>query len=343
VRNGVVVGCMVATLGVSACGGGNDEQAAAGGQKAKTKVNFVLNFTPGPQHEEFVVAKYKGYYDRAGLDVNMTTPAATTDPIKLVASGTSDVGIAYAGDVISAAAQDVPVEAVATIHRRIALGLASKPGSGIKTPQDLIGKTVGLTPIPNNRAMFQDFLKKNHVDPAKVKVVPVNFNGPQLLAAGKIDACDAVSWYENGVYKQLTGKAPSYLEFTRYGVPDGYFFTIITSKRYLASHKDAVKKFVAATLEAEKWTLENPDAANQVLVGNVKDVSLGFAKSSRGILKSVVVDADSKAHGIGWSNPDVWARQAKFYLDSGQIKKAVDTASIFTNDLLPAKPVQAAG
>lgn len=343
----MLMGCMAATLGLAACGSSNQSTGspAAPGQTpsqaaAKAKINFVLNFTPGPQHEEFIVARENGYYDRAGLDVKITTPAATTDPIKLVASGQSDFGIAYAGDVISAAAQDVPVVAVATIHRRIALGVASKPDSGINAPKDLEGKTVGLTPIPNNRAMFTDFLKRNNVDASRVTIVPVNFNGPQLGAAGKIDAWDAVSWYENGVYKQLTGDDPSYLEFTRFGVPDGYFFTIVTSKRYLAANPDTVRQFVAATLEAEKWTLENADAANKVLVANVKDVSLPFATNSREILKSVIVDQDSDANGLGWSNPAVWAQQAKFYFDTGQIKKSINVDDVFTNEFLPAVPVK---
>jgi len=129
------------------------------------------------------------------------------------------------------------------------------------------------------------------------------------------------------------------MEFTDYGVPNGYFFTVITSKSYLAGHKDVAKKFVAATLDAEKWTLENPDAANKILVDNVKDVSLSFAQSSRAILKTVIVDTDSKTHGIGWSNPDVWARQVKFYQDSGLVKGPIDPSALFTNDYLPAQPV----
>src|SRR3954468_18051230 len=91
-------------LTLSACGGGSS--ASAGSSSGHTTpVKFVLNYTPGPQHEEFVVAKESGYYSKAGLDVTMTPPSATTDPVKLVASGQADIGIAYAGDVISAAAQ----------------------------------------------------------------------------------------------------------------------------------------------------------------------------------------------------------------------------------------------
>jgi putative hydroxymethylpyrimidine transport system substrate-binding protein len=332
-------------VGLSACGGGGDSATspAAGGASsdaaAKTKVNFVLNYTPGPQHTEFVVGKNSGYYERAGLDVTMTSPAATTDPVKLVASGKADLGVGYAGDVISAVAQDVPVISVATIHRHLSLGLLSRPGSGITTPQSLVGKTVGLTPIPANRALFDDFLKRNNVDKSKVKVVPVNFNGPQLVAAGKIDAADSVSFYENPLYKQLTKQTPEFVLFTKFGVPDSYYFTIITSKRFLAQHPDTVKKFVAATLEAEKWTLEHPAEAQKILISNVKDVEPAFATSSREALKTIIVDDASQQHGLGWSDEAIWAQQAAFFADTGQIKKPVSTKDLFTNDALPAQAV----
>ncbi len=319
---------------VSACGGNSGDSGSG-----KTKVNFVLNYTPGPQHTEFVVANSSGYYDRAGLDVNMTSPAATTDPVKLVASGKADIGIGYAGDVISAESQDVPVISVATIHRHLSLGLLSEPGSGITTPESLIGKTVGLTPIPANRALFDDFLRRNNIDKSKVKVVPVNFNGPQLVAAGKIDAADSVSFYENPLYKQLTKQAPEFVRFTDFGVPDSYYFSIITSKRFLAQHADTVKKFVAATLRAEKWTLEHPAEAQKVLTSNVKDVSPEFATDSRNALKTVIVDDASQQHGLGWADDAVWAAQVKFFEESGQIKKSVSTKDLFTNDALPATPI----
>jgi putative hydroxymethylpyrimidine transport system substrate-binding protein len=329
-----LVAVLTVAATVSACGSGSSKTAGE-----SEEVNFVLNYTPGPQHTEFVVADKSGFYKKAGLKVKVFPPASTTDSVKLVASGKADVGIGYAGDVISAAAQDVPVVSVATIHRHLALGLQSKAGSGITTPQSLVGKTVGLTPIPANRALFDDFLKRNGVDKSKVKIVTVNFNGPQLVAAGKIDAADAVSWYENPLYKQLTHEEPEFVKFTDFGVPDSYYFSIITSKRYLAKNPQTVKKFVAATLKAEKWTMEHPAEAQKVLTTNVKDVSPEFATSSREALKPIIVDAASQKNGLGWADKKIWADQVKFFKDTGQIKKAVSVDDLFSNDYLPKKPI----
>jgi ABC-type nitrate/sulfonate/bicarbonate transport system substrate-binding protein len=307
---------------------------------AAEKTNFALNWVPGPQHTEFVVAKYNGYFEKNGLDVDMHAPAASTDPIKLVASGNDQFGIAYAGDVIQARAQGVPVVAVAVIHRKIPLGLISKPDAGIKEPKDLLGKTIGLTPVPNNRAMFWDFVKRTGLDKDKLKVVTVQFNGPQVVAAGKADAADAVNFYEIGVYKQVTGQQPAFMNFTDFGVPDGYFFTIITSEANLKKNPDSVRRFVDAVLQSEKWTVEHPDDARKVLLSNVKEVTEEFAKQSRQAIDAMVTDSDTQAHGVGWNSPKVWETMAAWYAEQGLTKTKVNAADCFSNEFLPKEPVQ---
>ncbi len=354
---GLLLVLILAILSVTACGGGNTSGSSspaasnpggsgvgsppASAPAEKTKVNFALNWVPGPQHMEFVAADKKDFFTNQGLEVNMHAPSGTTDALTLVASGQDDFGIAYAGDVIQAVDKGVPVVSVASIHRKITLGLLSNPESNIKEPKDLIGKTIGITQVPNNRAMFYDFLKRNGIEENEVNVVPVGFDGPQLVASGKLDACDAVTWYEAGVYKQITGKAPSMMLFTDYGVPDGYFMTIITSKKNVESKPEIVSKFVQAILEAEKWTLENPDEARQILIQENAEVSEEFAKESRSDIEKIVVDDDTAANGLGWQSDSVWSTMTQWYYVQGLIKALHNNKELFTNDFLPKEPIMA--
>ena len=306
---------------------------------AAEKVNFALNWVPGPQHTEFVVAKYRGFFERQSLDVSMHPPAAATDPIKLVASGNDDFGIAYAADIIQARAQGVPIVSLVAIHRKITLGLMSRPEDKFLKPKDIEGKIIAFTPVPNNRAMFWDFVDKNGIDRDKIKVVTAQFNGPHVVAAGKADFADAVSWYELGLYRQLTGKRPNYMEFTDYGVPGGYFFCIITSEKVLQKKPEIISPFIKAVLEAEKWTLENPDEARKVLISNVEEVSEEFSKQSRGILDKIITDEDTDKNGLGWQSLDVWRTMVNFQFEEGLIEEKIDPSTAFTNEFLPETPI----
>lgn len=312
---------------------------ASGSALAADKIDFALNWVPGPQHTEFVVAKYHGFFEAEGLDVNMHPPAASTDPIKLVASGQDQIGIGYAGDIIQARAQGVPIVSIAAIHRHTPLGLISRPDEKITKPKDIEGKTIALTPVPNNRAMFWDFVKKNDIDKSKLKIVTVQFNGPQVVAAGKADMADAVKWYEYGVYQQITGVYPNYIQFTDYGVPDQYFFCLLTSEKLLKEKPDLLRRFTTAVLKAEKWTIENPDEARKILLANVPGVSEQFAKQARSVIDRLVTDQDTAKNGLGWQSPEKWAEMSQWFFDQGVIKTRIDSSQAFTNADLPATPV----
>jgi putative hydroxymethylpyrimidine transport system substrate-binding protein len=315
--------------------------AAAGSAQAAEmeKVHFALNWVPGPQHTEFVVAKYHGFFEAEGLDVDMHPPAAATDPIKLVASGQNQVGISYAGDIIGARAQGVPIVSISAIHRKTTLGLLSRPEDHLTKPKDIEGKIIGLTPLPNNRAMFWDFVAKNGIDKSKLQVVTVQFNGPTVVAAKKADLTDTVSWYELGTYKQITGAYPDYMQFTDYGVQDGYYFCIITSEELLKTKPDLLRRFNTAVLKAEQWTVEHPDEALKVLTEHVAEVSEEFAKQSRSIIDKIVRDESTAKNGLGWQDPEVWAKMAGWYFEQKVVETKIDPVGAFSNAVLPQTPI----
>ncbi len=326
--------CALAVVGFSALAALSSAQAAE-----KDKVSFALNWVPGPQHTEFVVAKYNGFFEAEGLDVEMHPPAAATDPIKLVASGQDQVGISYAGDIIGARAQGVPIVSISAIHRKTTLGLSSRPEDHLTKPKDIEGKIIGLTPMPNNRAMFWDFVAKNGIDKSKIQVVTVQFNGPTIVAAKKADLTDTVSWYELGTFKQITGVYPNYMQFTDYGVQDGYYFCIIASEEMLKTKPDLLRRFNTAVLKAEQWTVEHPDEARKILLAHVPEVSEEFAKQSRSIIDKIVRDEGTAKNGLGWQDAQLWTKMADWYYEQKVVEKKIDAAGAFSNAVLPQTPV----
>ena len=76
--------------------------------KELTKVTLMLDYTPNTNHTGFYVAKNKGYYKEAGLDVDIIEPGdnATTS---MVAAGKADFGISYPEDVTYALTSEDPL------------------------------------------------------------------------------------------------------------------------------------------------------------------------------------------------------------------------------------------
>jgi ABC-type nitrate/sulfonate/bicarbonate transport system substrate-binding protein len=331
-----IVALVLAAVPAAAATPGSSNQAL-------TKVDFVLNWVAGPQHTEVFVARDKGFFKRAGLEVNIHSPTQTTDAIKLVASGQDDMGMALFPDVIFARAQEVPVKVTsAFLDRQTDIGLLSRPEDKIRAPRDLIGKTVGLTPVPGNRARFFYMLDKNKIPRDKVKIVTVQFNGPQAVASKQVDAADAVSWFELGVYYEITKKWPSYMPMTKFGVPRGYFIGVIVGDRFANSNPAVVTKVTRAILQAQAWTLAHPKQARQVVQKAVRGVSPQFITQSRNILDKISTDAGTKAHGLGWMDAKVWKTMIDFAVEAELIEEKFAPADIFTNKFLGAPVKQPA-
>jgi len=107
-----------------------------------TKVTLMLDYTPNTNHTGFYVAKNKGYYKEAGLDVDIIEPGdnATTS---MVAAGKADFGVSYQEDVTYALTSEEAVikavmnEAGADFSK---LNIVGSDGSGIAGLSDEVGK-----------------------------------------------------------------------------------------------------------------------------------------------------------------------------------------------------------
>ena len=77
----IVLVCLLAMAAVTGCASQktNTENATEAAQatadsSSKTKISFVLDWTPNTNHTGLYVAKEKGYFDEAGLDVEIVQP-----------------------------------------------------------------------------------------------------------------------------------------------------------------------------------------------------------------------------------------------------------------------------
>ena len=122
--------CITLILGLTACGG----------QQEQT-VTVVLDWTPNTNHTGIYVALANGYFEEAGLDVQVVQPPED-GAVTLVASGKAQFGVSFQDSLAPAFAGDspMPVTAVAAIIQHNTSGIVSRAGEGMDTPRGLEGK-----------------------------------------------------------------------------------------------------------------------------------------------------------------------------------------------------------
>src|SRR5690349_14620389 len=156
---------------------------------AEDSVSLALDWVVNGTHSGYYVAREKGFYKEAGLDVAISRGFGSGDTIKRVGSRSASFGVADTGAIIAARANDdVPVRIVAMIFDRATLGVIYLTESGIKNPKDLEGRAIGRTASGASVNMFPGFLKANDIDRSKIREVVVDgATFAPLLVSGKVD------------------------------------------------------------------------------------------------------------------------------------------------------------
>jgi len=91
-----------------------------------------------------LLAKKQGWYEEAGIDLTIKAWESDMSPIEEVLTGKAQIGVAEGADIIKARSKGKKIRAVATLFQKSPACLISKKKQGIKTPEQLRGKRVGI-------------------------------------------------------------------------------------------------------------------------------------------------------------------------------------------------------
>lgn len=140
---------------------------------AKEKITFVLDWTPNTNHTGLYVAREKGYFEEAGLEVEIVQPPEDGAEA-LVASGKADFGVSFQDTMAPALAGEnaLPITAVAALVQHNTSGIISREGEGMDTPKGLEGKKYATWDAPVEKAMLKNVVESDGGDFSKVELVP---------------------------------------------------------------------------------------------------------------------------------------------------------------------------
>src|SRR5580692_8376653 len=212
--------------------------------QAADSVTVRLKWLNQAQFAGYYVAKDKGYYEKAGLDVSIQPGGSDFPAIQMVAGGSEQFGVTGADQILIARSKGVPVVAVAVIYRRNPFVLFSLAKSAIKAPPDYVGKKIGVKIGGNEELIYRAVLAKAKIDKSQLTEIPVKFDLTPLLS-GTVDV-----WPGYLINEVLAAKEKGFdvniVTPSDYGI-DLYADTLFTTERMLKEKPDVVKKFVAAT------------------------------------------------------------------------------------------------
>ncbi len=293
---------------------------------APTSLVFMLDWFPNPDHVPLYAAQREGYFTQEGVRVTLQVPANTDDPLKLAAAGRVDVAVNYEPNVILARAQGLPVRSIGVLIGQPLTTIMFLKSSGIRSPKDLVGRTVGFAVTGFADAMVDQVMRSAGASTTGVKMVNVGFDLVPALLSHKVDA--VVGAYRNyeRVQIELQGQPVAMFEPERYGVPTFYELVLITSDATLVRHREALQRFVRAVGRGIAFTLKNPDQAFAAYVRANPKMKLDDELNRKSFRVTLPTYARTKTQARDrWEMFDQWLATHKV------IPSAVPVDDLYTN------------
>ncbi len=245
----------------------------AGAASAQEKVTLQLKWVTQAQFAGYYVAKEKGFYKEAGLDVTINPGGPDIAPPQVIAGGGADVIVDWMPSALASREKGVPLVNIAQPFKASGMMLTCRAETGIKTPADLKDRTLGVW-FSGNEYPFLSWMAKlgykTDGSPGGVKVLKQGFNVDPLIQK----QADCVSTMTYNEYWQVidAGFKPEQLVVFKYedqGVAtleDGLY--VVESKLKDPAFVARMAKFVKASMKGWDYARKNVDEAAKIVLDN---------------------------------------------------------------------------
>jgi ABC-type nitrate/sulfonate/bicarbonate transport system substrate-binding protein len=308
-------------------------------------VRLALDWTPNTDHTGFFVARAQGLYRQAGIDLRIL-PYASATPETLLAAHQAECGISFQDAMTFAVAAGADIVSVAAILQKTASAIGVLADGPIERPRDLDGKTYAGFGYPNEDPTLK-FVIKADGGTGTFKTATLDAAAYEALYHHQADFTIPFTAWE-GVEATQRGIPLRYFQFADYGFPEYYQVVLACDRQWLARDQDAARRFVAATVAGFQFSNDHPDEAAALLVSEnpgVFDANQDLPKASQQFLATggYLVDAAGR---FGSQTLERWTGYSDFLYRQGllvdsagkPLPKALDYATLFTIDYLPARP-----
>ncbi|MGB1970696.1 MAG: ABC transporter substrate-binding protein [Paracoccaceae bacterium] len=240
---------------------------------AADEVRLQLQWVTQAQFAGYYVALDKGYYDAEDLDVSILPGGPDIAPPQVLAGGGADAMLNWMPSALAARERGLPVVNIAQPFKSSGLMLTCWKDTGITSPADFKGKTIGVW-FFGNEYPFLSWMSQEGIStdggPDGVTVLRQGFNVDPLLQR----QADCISTMTYNEYGQVLDAGVSEDELVTFkyenqGVAtleDGIY--VLEDNLNDPAFADKMVRFVRASMKGWKYAEANPGEAAEIVLDN---------------------------------------------------------------------------
>ncbi|MBE5944004.1 MAG: ABC transporter substrate-binding protein [Lachnospiraceae bacterium] len=298
------------------------------------KVTLVLDWTPNTNHTGFYVAEELGYFEEAGLEVEIVQPPEGGAEV-LVASNEAEFGISFQDTMAPALVGEdaLPITAVAAIVQHNTSGIISRAGEGMDRPSGMEGHSYATWNGSIELETIKYVVEKDGGDYNKIELVPSTVTDE--VTALKTNSVDSIWIFYGwaGVKTELEGLDTDYFAFSDIDpVFDYYTPVIIAGNEFLENNPETAKAFLEAVKKGYEYAIDNPDEAADILCEAVPELDTELAHASQLYLSE---QYKAEVEQWGYIDPTRWNNFYFWLNENGLVSEEIPENTGFSNEYLP--------
>ncbi len=359
----IAAGLAIASLVAASCGSdseaaettsGGDEavETTSGGDESTTEcetvdtVSLQLQWFTQAQFAGYYAAQANGYYADHCLEVEIKEGAVEIVPQSELANGNADFAIAWVPKALQTREAGADIVNIAQVFARSGTLQVSFADSGITSPSDFEGRTIGNWGFGNEYEVFAAIGEAGLDPAADVTLVGQQFDMIALLE-GEIDAAEAMTYNEYAQVLEATNPdtgelyQPEDFNVINYqdegvGMLQDAIWADATKLADDAAYRDQAVRFVAASLEGWAYCRDNVDSCATIVTDAGSTLGASHQQWMMNEVNKLIWPAPA---GIGTIDEADWNRtveisQSTPNLDGATVLTAAPSDGAYTNDIV---------
>ncbi|MGM0401927.1 MAG: ABC transporter substrate-binding protein [Chloroflexota bacterium] len=299
------------------------------GAQEPGKITIAMGFVPNVQFAPMYVALERGYFEEEGIDVTLDY-GMETDLLQRVGTGDVRFAVASGDQVILARASDLPVRYFLNWYRRFPVCVVSMADKGITSPEDLVGKTVGIPATEGASYIgWLAFLEQVGISRKDVNLQTIGYTQVSSLVEDRVDAAVCYAMNEP-VQLEADGHEINVFYLDEYTnlVSNG----LITNAETIGEYPDLVRGVARAFLRGLEDTLDDPDAAFEITREAIPEMEDETAELQREVLGACL--DFWRAESPGKSSPEAWEESVDALTTFGLLTEEIEPEFLYTNEFI---------
>jgi len=301
--------------------------------QAQDNVSLRLNWYLGGLHVPFYYGVDRGFYKQEGINLTINEGRGSANTVQVVGAGTDTFGLADSSSIINLISKGGEIKSVMNILSSTGFSVVSAASAGIRTPKDIEGKTLAVSPGDPIRGLLEAVAAHNKVDISKVRFVQVDPAAKVVTvlekrADGLLGGAD-----DQFFLLKYRGVEPHALRFADHGA-NIVGMAIFTGNNTIKSNPDLVRRFVRATKRAWEEAKKNPDAAVDVAMKVKPDLNRQSTKDQM-LVDFELMDSVNVKGQIGFGHEKDWSQTIDLLKRYRGLETQLNWTAFHTNEFLP--------